>query len=196
MNRNLYLFDFDGTLTCKDTLFDFLKFSFPKVYFINYLIFIPLFIVSKLKIIDAGFVKEMFISKFLKGKSYVEINQLAQNYFEQNHQELIYSKADEYIKSLSNYNDKFIVSASVDFWIQPFADYYEMGLICTKAKYDEQGFFTGKFASPNCNYQEKKNRIEKEIDLSLYDKIIAFGDTKGDEAMFSIATKSNFRYFN
>ncbi|WP_038335310.1 HAD-IB family hydrolase [Empedobacter falsenii] len=196
MNRNLYLFDFDGTLTCKDTLFDFLKFSFPKVYFINYLIFIPLFIVSKLKIIDAGFVKEMFISKFLKGKSYVEINQLAQNYFEQNHQELIYSKADEYIKSLSNYNDKFIVSASVDFWIQPFADYYEMGLICTKAKYDEQGFFTGKFASPNCNYQEKKNRIEKEIDLSLYDQIIAFGDTKGDEAMFSIATKSNFRCFN
>lgn len=196
MNRNLYLFDFDGTLTCKDTLFDFLKFSFPKVYFFNYLIFIPLFVVSKLKIIDAGFVKEMFISKFLKGKSYVEINQLAQNYFEQNHQELIYSKADEYIKSLSNYNDKFIVSASVDFWIQPFADYYEMGLICTKAKYDEQGFFTGKFASPNCNYQEKKNRIEKEIDLSLYDQIIAFGDTKGDEAMFSIATKSNFRCFN
>ncbi|MDM1547507.1 HAD-IB family hydrolase [Empedobacter falsenii] len=196
MNRNLYLFDFDGTLTCKDTLFDFLKFSFPKVYFFNYLIFIPLFVVSKLKIIDAGFVKEMFISKFLKGKSYVEINQLAQNYFEQNHQELIYSKADEYIKSLSNYNDKFIVSASVDFWIQPFADYYEMGLICTKAKYDEQGFFTGKFASPNCNYQEKKNRIQKEIDLSLYDQIIAFGDTKGDGAMFSIATKSNFRYFN
>ena len=71
-----------------------------------------------------------------------------------------------------------------------------MGLICTKAKYDEQGFFTGKFASPNCNYQEKKNRIEKEIDLSLYDQIIAFGDTKGDEAMFSIATKSNFRCFN
>ena len=196
MNRNLNHFDFDGTLTCKDTLFDFLKFSFPKVYFFNYLIFIPLFIVSKLKIIDAGFVKEMFNSKFLKGKSYVEINQLAQNYFEQNHQELIYSKADEYIKSLSNYNDKFIVSASIDFWIQPFADYYEMGLICTKAKYDEQGFFTGKFASPNCNYQEKKNRIEKEIDLSLYDQIIAFGDTKGDEAMFSIATKSNFRCFN
>ena len=196
MNRKLYLFDFDGTLTCKDTLFDFLKFSFPKVYFFNYLMFIPLFVVSKLKIIDAGFVKEMFISKFLKGKSYVEINQLAQNYFEQNHQELIYSKADEYIKSLSNYNDKFIVSASIDFWIQPFADYYEMGLICTKAKYDEQGFFTGKFASPNCNYQEKKNRIEKEIDLSLYDQIIAFGDTKGDEAMFSIATKSNFRCFN
>ncbi|MGV0923089.1 HAD-IB family hydrolase [Empedobacter tilapiae] len=196
MNRNLYLFDFDGTITKKDTLFNFLKFSFSKTYFINYLIFIPLFVAAKLKLLEASWVKEKFISKFLKGKSYVEIKHLAQNYFEQNHKDLIYSKADEYIKSLSNYNDKFIVSASIDFWIQPFADYYEMGLICTKAKFDEQGFFTGNFASENCNYEEKKNRIEKEIDLSLYDEIIAFGDTKGDEAMFSLADKPNFRYFS
>ena len=38
--------------------------------------------------------------------------------------------------------------------------------------------------------------IEQEIDLTFYDEIISFGDTKGDEAMFSISTKSNFRYFN
>ncbi|MFV0152485.1 HAD-IB family phosphatase [Empedobacter falsenii] len=195
MNRNLYLFDFDGTLTKKDTLFDFLKFSFPSLYLKQFILFIPLFALSKLKVIDAGKVKEQFVGRFVKGKSYTEINQLAQNYFEKNHENLIYSKADEYIKSLSNYNDKFIVSASVDFWLQPFADYYEMGLICTQAKLDEKGFYTGDFVSPNCNHHEKKNRIEKEIDLSLYDEIIAFGDTKGDEAMFSLASTSNFRYF-
>lgn len=196
MNRNLYLFDFDGTLTKKDTLFDFFKFSFSKVYFINYVLFTPFFIASKLKLIEAAFVKEKFISKFLKDKSYVEINELAQKYFQENHEKLIYPKADEYIKSLSNYHDKFIVSASIDFWIQPFADYYGMGLICTKSKFDEQGFYTGNFDSPNCNYEEKKNRIEKEIDLSLYDEIVAFGDTKGDEDMFSLASQPNFRYFN
>ena len=196
MNRNLYLFDFDGTLTSKDTLFDFLKFSFPKTYQFNYLLFIPLFVVSKLKIVDPGKVKEKFISKFMKGLSVSEINQLAQNYFDQNHKGLIHPKADEYIKLLSNYNDKFIVSASIDFWVKPFADYYGMGLICTKAKFDDNGFFTGKFASKNCNNEEKKVRIEQEIDLTFYDEIISFGDTKGDEAMFSISTQSNFRYFN
>ena len=196
MNRNLYLFDFDGTLTSKDTLFDFLKFSFPKTYNFNYLIFTPLFVVSKLKLIDAGKVKEKFISKFMKGLSISEIDSLAQNYFEQNHQTLIHEKANDYIKQISNYNDKFIVSASVDLWVKPFADYYGMGLICTKAKFDEQGIFTGTFATKNCNYEEKKVRIEQEIDLTFYDEIIAFGDTKGDEAMFSISTKSNYRYFN
>jgi len=196
MDRKLYLFDFDGTLTKKDSLFDFLKFSFSKSYLINYVVFIPLFVVSKLGIIDSGKVKELFIAKFMKGLSFYEIEKLAQKYFDSNYPDIIHPKADQYIKSLSNYNDKFLVSASLDFWLKPFADHYGMGLICTKAEFDEKGFFTGKFATPNCNFVEKKNRIEKEIDLSLYDEIIAFGDTDGDKEMFEIATKSNFKYFN
>lgn len=195
MDRNLYLFDFDGTLTKKDSLFDFLKFSFPSTYSRVYLSYLPLFALCKIKILDKGDVKEKFISAFLKGKSYTEINHLAHNYFEANHKDLIYSKADKYIKSVSNYNDKFIVSASLDIWLQPFADYYEMGLICTKAEFDEQGFFTGKFASENCNNEEKKIRIEKETDLSLYNEIIAFGDTEGDKFMLEIATESNYKLF-
>ena len=196
MNRQLYLFDFDGTLTKEDTLFDFLKFSFPSSYTKNFVLFVPLFVLSKLKIIDAGKVKEKFISSFLKGKSYSKINQLAQNYFDKNHQTLIHDKANEYLKSISNYHDKFIVSASVDIWVKPFADYYEMGLICTEADFDEKGYYTGNFASENCNNEQKKIRIQKEIDLTLYDEVFAFGDTSGDNAMFTLATKTYYRYFN
>jgi len=196
MNRKLYLFDFDGTLTKKDTLFDFLKSSFPSKYAKIYILFIPFFILSKLKFIEPGKVKEKFIGSFLKGKSFVEINNLAQLYFNKNYPNIIHPKADEYIKSINNYNDKFIVSASLDLWIKPFADYYGMGLICTNAEFDEHGFYTGIFASKNCNNDEKRYRIEKEIDLSLYDEVIVFGDTEGDKAMFSLSTKKYYRYFN
>lgn len=196
MNRKLYLFDFDGTLTKKDTLFDFLKFSFPENYTKNYILFIPLFVLAKLKILAAEKVKEKFISCFLKGKSYQEINQIAKKYFTQNHEILMRPKAHDFIKSVSNYHDKFIVSASLDLWLKPFADYYGMGLICTQADFDDQGFFTGKFASENCNNDQKKIRIEKEVDLTLYDEVFAYGDTSGDKAMFKIATKSYFKHFN
>ena len=114
MNRKLYLFDFDGTLTEKDTLFDFLKFSFPGKYSRQFIVFIPLFILAKLKFLNASKVKERFIASFLKGKSFYEINQLANHYFKSCHQLLIHPKADQYIKELSNYHDKFIVSASLD----------------------------------------------------------------------------------
>ena len=196
MTRKLYLFDFDGTLTKKDSLFDFLKFSFPSKYFRHFILFIPLFILARLKILDPGDVKEKLISSFLKGKSAYEIAQLAQNYFDANHQNIIFTEADKYIKNLSDYNDKYLVSASLDIWLKPFSDYYGMGLICTKAQFDENGYFTGKFATSNCNYQEKKKRIEDEIDLSFYDEVIAFGDTEGDEIMFSLATKSYLKFFN
>ena len=196
MNRKLYLFDFDGTLTKKDSLFDFLKFSFPSTYKKQYLLFIPLFIIAKLKIIDAGKVKEMFISVFTKGKSYQELRFLGQEYFKHSHKNIIHPKAHDFINSINNYHDKFIVSASVDFWLEPFADYYGMGLICTKANFNEEGIYTGYFATPNCNYIEKKKRIKQEIDLSLYDEVLAFGDTNGDKKMFSLASKSYFRYFN
>lgn len=196
MNRKLYLFDFDGTLTTKDSLFDFLKFSFPNHYNKYFLIFFPLFILAKLKLAEPRRIKEKFIARFLKGKSSHEIQSLSNRYFEKNYPLIIHPKADEYIKSVSNYHDKFIVSASVDFWLQPFADHYGMGLICTEAEFDEQGYFTGKFASENCNNEQKKIRIEKEVDLSLYDEVIAFGDTSGDRAMFELATKSFFKHFN
>ena len=196
MNRNLYLFDFDGTLTTKDSLFDFLKFSFPKHYKKHFIFFLPLFILAKVKLAEPSKVKEKFISSFLKGKSYHEIQNLANQYFQHNFPILIHPKADEYINSVSNYHDKFIVSASLDLWLQPFANHYGMGLICTEGEFDDQGYYTGKFSTENCNNKQKKIRIEKEVDLMLYDEVLAFGDTSGDLAMFELATKSYFKHFN
>ncbi len=195
MKRNLYLFDFDGTITNVDTLFDFLKFSFPKSYNSVYYRFIPKFILAKLKILEKSQVKEQFISTFLKGKSRLEIKVLAFDYFENRKNQILRSSAVSYILDLNNYHDKYIVSASVDLWLQPFAEFLGTGLICTNAYFDEEDNYSGKFASLNCNYEEKKNRIEKEINLSLYDEIYAFGDSSGDKAMFSISTNPNLNYF-
>ncbi len=195
MKRKLYLFDFDGTLTKVDSLFDFLKFSFPTEYNRIFRKHFISFVLSKLKITDTAKAKEAFIADFLQGKSRKEIEQLAQAYFQAKKDVIFHDKAKKYLEEIHNYHDKFIVSASLDIWLEPFADYFGCGLICTQAEYDERDVFTGKFASENCNYQQKKIRIEKEIDLSLYDEILAFGDTKGDAAMLSLATEPHFRFF-
>ena len=195
MKRKLYLFDFDGTLTKVDSLFDFLKFSFPTEYNRIFRKHFISFVLSKLKITDTAKAKEAFIADFLKGKNRTEIQQVAQRYFLAKKDVIFHDKARKYLEEIHNYHDKFIVSASVDIWLEPFADYFGCGLICTQAEYDERDVFTGKLASENCNYQQKKIRIEKEIDLSLYDEILAFGDTKGDAAMLSLATEPHFRFF-
>ena len=195
MNKDLYLFDFDGTLTKVDTLFDFLKFSFAKSYHLHYMKFIPLFILAKLKIQNKSDVKQKFISCFLKGMSRSEIKDLSRDYFESRKNHILRMKGMDYIHKIGDSQDKYIVSASLDIWIEPFALYLNMGLICTRAEFNSEGIFTGKFSTPNCNYEEKKKRIKETVDLNLYNNILVFGDTKGDEAMFSLATEKFFRHF-
>ena len=193
MNK-LFLFDFDGTLTNKDTLFDFLQFSFPESYKWGFIKFIPLFLLTKFKILDAGKVKERFISYFMKGKSRSEIETLSQNYFEARKSSIFRPKALEYIKDLAHETDKYIVTASLDIWVKPFSKYLGVRLISTEAEFKED-IFTGKFATHNCNNKQKVERIVKEIQLSQFNEVYAFGDTKGDKYMLELSTNPHFKYF-
>ena len=59
--KKLYLFDFDGTLTYKDTMFLYLQFYNEKKYFWNFLKHIPLFVLVKLHLANAEKVKKSFI---------------------------------------------------------------------------------------------------------------------------------------
>ena len=191
MNR-LYIFDFDGTLTKRDTLFDFLK-KTQTNYYVGYLIFIPLFILAKLKILEAGKVKEQFISYFLKGKTKTELQKLANFYFE-NSKDLFREKAIPYLENIKNHQEKYMVSASLDIWLAPFAEHFNLKLICTKAKFSND-VFTGKYDGNNCNHQEKVKRIKENIQLENFDEIYIFGDTKGDLPMLKFATKPHFKFF-
>ena len=47
----------------------------------------------------------------------------------------------------------------------------------------------------NCKGTEKVNRLKAYLDISTYDEIIAFGDTRGDKEMLGLAGKSYYRYF-
>lgn len=194
MNKKLYLFDFDGTITNKDTLFDFFSFSFPDAYKSAFIKFVPLFLAAKFKIAKAEAVKRKFITHFLKGKSLEELENLAQVYFENRKNVILRPKAIEYIKDLAKEENKYIVTASLDIWVSPFAKYLGVRLISTQADFTH-GIFNGNFKTPNCNYKEKVVRIVKEIQLSQFQEIYAFGDSKGDKYMLDLATHPHFRYF-
>jgi HAD superfamily phosphoserine phosphatase-like hydrolase len=78
-----------------------------------------------------------------------------------------------------------IVSASIDIWLQPFADALQADLICTQSKWQNERWIG--FASPNCRKEEKARRIQEAYDLSSFDRIVAFGNTSSDYAMLDLA---------
>lgn len=194
--KKLYFFDFDGTLTYKDTLFLFLNFYDSKKFRLQFIKFIPLFALLKLKLTDAEKVKKSFIASILKGQSQNKIEILAQEFFDQFYPKIIRENALEFIQNIDQETtESFIVTASLDIWVKPFANKFKMTLIATRAEFKE-GVFTGNFVGKNCNGPEKVKRIQAEIGEKKYDKTLGFGDTSGDKEMLDWVDESQFKFFH
>lgn len=194
--KKLYCFDFDGTITKEDTMFSFLRFYNPQKYYINFIKYIPLFILLKLGVIEAEQVKMSFISSILKGETKECIDKKSKEFFNKNYPKIIRKKAIDFIEKIDKTQTEcYLVTASLDIWAEIFAQELGMKLIATKTKFEKE-IYTGKFASKNCNGQEKVNRIQEIIEHQKYDKIIAFGDTSGDKEMLAWADEGYYRFFH
>lgn len=194
--KKLYLFDFDGTLTYKDTMFLFLKFYNSDKYFWSYMKHIPIFMLVKLKLMDAEVAKKSFVASILKGEREIKINRKVIAFFEAYYPRLIRQSALDFLDKRDKENTTcFLITASLDIWVRPFAKKLGMTLLATEAKFVD-GYFTGDFQTKNNNGSEKVNRIKKEIGNQKFDKIIAFGDSSGDKPMLAFAHEGHYRFFN
>ena len=97
--KKLYLFDFDGTLTYKDTMFLFLKYYDSKKYFWSYFKHIPVFILVKLKLMDAELAKKSFIASVLKGEREIKINRKVLAFFDEYYPKIIRESALDFFKN-------------------------------------------------------------------------------------------------
>ena len=194
--KKLYCFDFDGTLTYSDTMFLYLKFYNPSKFRIQFIKHIPLFTLLKLNLLDAEKVKKSFISSILKGQPKTKIEKKSQEFFNHYYPEIFRENALDFIKNIDfSHTDCYIVSASLDIWVKPFAEKFKMTLVATKAEF-KNDIFTGNFVGKNCNGLEKVNRIKEEICSKKYDKTIAFGDTSGDQQMLDWANEGQYKFFH
>ncbi|MVZ60994.1 HAD family hydrolase [Sphingobacterium humi] len=192
---NLELFDFDGTLTDKDTFVDIIKFNegFFKCY-IGFLRYAPFLVLMKLNLYSNQKTKEMIFSYFFKGMHHAAFNALCKAYTEDRFPKIIRTKAIDYIKDSKA--QKGIVSASMFPWVKLFAE--KLGIdfvLATEVEIDENGLLTGKFASANCHGEEKVNRINKKLTARDSYAITAFGDSSGDKQMLAYADRGFFNYF-
>ncbi len=196
MMKKLYLFDFDGTLTDKDTMFLYLRFFNPSKYRVQFLKHVPLFILLKLKLADAEKVKKSFVGSILKGEKKSHIEYQSERFFEKYYPEIFRQNALDFIQRIDvKSTESYIVTASLDIWVKPFSDHFKMKLLATEAEFVND-VFTGNFSSKNCNGVEKVARIKSAIKGEKFDKKIAFGDTDGDKPMLNFADESHFRFFH
>jgi len=192
----LALFDFDGTITDADSLFRFIRFFVGDIKFLVGLgLLLPMFIKYKLGVIPNDKAKEYLVTYFCKGIDDKIFNDYAQEYSLSHIDKILRAKAiDKITWHQTLGHDIVIVSASMKCWLKPWCDKHNIQLISTELEVIDNKI-TGKFSTKNCYGIEKERRVKEIYDLERYEYIYAYGDSKGDEALLSLANESFYKPF-
>ena len=187
--KQIYAYDFDGTLTIRDTLLEFICFACGTARFLlGFLLYSPLLVLMKLRLYSNGKAKQKVFAHFFQGMAIDEFDALCQD-FARTHRHLLRPEVVRQLEqALSEGSEVLVVSASIDNWVQPF--FPKVKVLGTQIEVIN-GCLTGRFLTPNCYGQEKVRRI-----LALYPDrseyhLTAFGDSRGDREMLAFADEAH-----
>lgn len=191
MMRKIAVFDFDGTITTKDTFIVFARFAcgMPKTI-AAFILFMPLLIAMRLHLFDNGKVKQMLFSFLFKKMPYKEFTVIGER-FADVIDCMLRNDTIQKIQHHSRSGDTiYIVSASINEWISPWCLRNGINRIISTEVEVRNGCLTGNFSTKNCNGYEKVHRfLEAEPDRNSY-ILIVYGDSHGDYPIMAIADKA------
>lgn len=196
--EKIAVFDFDGTITTRDSLMEFLKFTHgPLRTFWGLFILSPVLVLYKLKVIPNYTAKQILFSWFYRGWDIKKFNAKCNHFIGKVHQ-IVRPEAMEAIHRYQSDGVKIVViTASPENWVRPWADSINLHeVIGTELAIDSNDRLTGRFLSKNCYGPEKVIRfLEKYPNRSDY-ILEAYGDSQGDAELLAFADKGYLKRFS
>ena len=175
----IYAFDFDGTLTRRDTLIEFIRFAVgTKGFLLCFLRFSPLLVLMKMGLYPNWKAKHL-CARFADQKT-----------------GLLRPKGMKKLADvLAEGGKAVIISASVNNWVEPFFKGMGGVFVLGTMVGVRDGVLTGRFATKNCYGEEKVKRL-----LQLYPErteywLTAYGDSRGDFELLDFANESHYKPF-
>jgi phosphatidylglycerophosphatase C len=189
-------FDFDGTLTTRDSFTAFLKWRAGPVRYALGLVRLAPAALAYLVHRDRGRIKAAAVREYLKGVPRDRLEADACAFAETHVRSLLRPDAVAAWKDWRTQDVRLvIVTASPDLVVAPFAE--ELGaddLIGTQLAFDAEDRVAGGFATPNCRGPEKVVRLKAAFGPDVEVKA-AYGDTGGDREMLAMAGTGGYRVF-
>lgn len=196
MSRIIAFFDFDGTITTKDTLLEMFKYRHGKARFYwGFLLNSPFLVAYKAGILSNQLAKERTLQHFFGGMKEADFNAFCEQFAATMIPALVRDKALKEIDQLKQAGaEVVIVSASPENWLRPWCATLNLPLLATRLEVNN-GAITGKIKGNNCHGEEKVRRIREAYDLTQYTDIYCYGDTSGDKPMLALASHAFYKPF-
>ncbi len=189
-------FDFDGTLTVRDSFIAFLKWRAGRRRYLAGLVRLLPAVLAYLFHRDRGRIKAAAVREYLQGVPRDRLEADAREFAELFSRSLLRPDAVEVWKRWrSDHVRLVIVTASPDLTVAPFARGLGAdALIGTQLAFDAQDRVSGTFETPNCRGLEKVTRLRRAFGPDVVVKA-AYGDTSGDREMLAMSEMPGYRVF-
>lgn len=189
-------FDFDGTLTVRDSFTAFLRWRAGARGWAKGLMSLAPAVAAYARDRDRGRIKAASVRAFLKDATRETLEADAEAFAAEAWGGFMRPDA---LACWNAWGEKgawrVIVTASPETTVAPFAR--RLGadaLLGTRLVFDEQDRVTGAFSGPNCRGEEKVRRLREAYGDDVR-PAAAYGDTSGDAEMIAIADEKGFRVF-
>lgn len=191
---NLALFDFDGTITTEQMFVPFMEYVSPSWRMTTgRLLLFPLIALYRINLFSAAKLRCIVNFFIFFGRDTNEVFALGNQFANEVIPKYLRENALRRIRwHKSQGDDVVVVSASLNAYLVHWCKQHNIALICSELAV-KNGRFSGLLVAGDCSSEEKKNKVLARYNLANYERIYAYGDTKEDDAMLSLACE---KYMN
>ena len=188
-------FDFDGTITYRDSLLLFLFFTSGIGKSLACLLLsAPTLLRFVLGRIGNQSAKEALLTRFFSGMESATLDELGVRFAKHKLPQLLRPSAVARLRWHQQQGHYCVlVSASPEVYLNPWGK--EMGfdaVICSRLEYDSGHRVTGRLAGDNCRGMEKVRRLREQVGHPT--ELYAYGDSRGDRELLAIADHAYYQH--
>ena len=191
---NIAFFDFDGTISRCDSFALFLRHILGRKFYVKLAQNLHILLLYKMGFIGNSRAKEAVLRSCLCGMREAEFATHCAEFLPILEGICKDSAIAKIVWHKERGDRVVLVSASFEEYLGHLARKLGIEVIATRMEVD-RGALTGRFATPNCYGAQKVARIRAQFDLSEFDEIYAYGDTRGDREMLALAQHAFYRVF-
>lgn len=192
---DLALFDFDGTITQREMFAAFLELAFaPRRRALGKAVLAPLTVGYKLGVVPGDFIRAAAVRVGFSRMQHATLESHGVTFAQQVLPGVMRPEALERIRwHKSQGHTVAVVSGALEVALSPWCAQHGLDLMGSVLEHRD-GVLTGRYLGRQCVRSEKARRIRERYDLTRYDTIHAYGDTKDDLDMLALADKRYYRW--
>lgn len=192
---NLALFDFDGTITTRETFPDFVRAAVsPRRMTRGRLVLAPWVVGYRLGWVSGVTVRARISDFVFRGRSEREVAAIGERFAAEFLPALLRPEAMERIAWHRERGDTVVVvSGGFDTYLRHWCAQHGLDLLCSSLE-ARDGVLTGRYRGAQCVGAEKARLVRQRYDLSRFAAIHAYGDTPEDRELLELAHHRVYRW--